>query len=141
MRACHFSEYVRALASGVFQASGAGAERIRLALEVEPVSLSVDRAIPCGLILNELIANAVKHAFPHERHGCIQVDLRKLEASILLSVRDDGIGVAQDFAPKKAKSLGMQLIVTLVTQLRGRLEISVDRGTTFRVTFPAEPAS
>ena len=94
---------------------------------------------PCGLILNELITNALKHAFPDARQGTVRVELRMThDREIVLSVGDDGIGLSTDFDPAKSDSLGVQLVTTLVEQLEGRLEITRSCGTIFSVTFPAE---
>jgi two-component sensor histidine kinase len=87
--------------------------------------------------LNELISNALKHAFP-KGAGAIRIELRQLpEARILLCVSDDGVGVATGFDPARSSSLGMQLVVTLAEQLDGRLEIDAPPGAAFRITFPS----
>ena len=138
-----FSEYVRSLASTIFQATGLAPSAVALDLQVETSSLAIDKAIPCALILNELITNALKHAFRGERGGVIHVALRRdSDADLTLSVTDDGVGMPIDFDIEKSNTLGMQLVSTLVEQLEGRLEISrEDSGTTFRITFPTEAHS
>jgi two-component sensor histidine kinase len=134
-----FSEYARSLAGNIFDTSGTSPSRIELQMEIENISVPVDRAIPCGLILNELITNALKHAFPAERGGVVHVELRKANAhQLLLVVGDNGVGMMPGFDPDTSGSLGMQLVATLVEQLDGRLEIVANHGTTFRIEFPAE---
>ena len=134
-----FSEYTRSLAANIFHATGVSPASITLHLEVETLSLPVDKAIPCGLILNELITNALKHAFPNERVGNVRVELRRVgERELMLSVSDDGIGIPDGFDPAKSISLGVQLVSTLVEQLDGQLEIVRQQGTTIRVRFPIE---
>ncbi|HEX2731572.1 MAG TPA: PAS domain S-box protein [Polyangiaceae bacterium] len=134
-----FSEYAKSLAGTIFHATGVSPTAISLELDFEALSLAVDKAIPCGLILNELITNALKHGFPEGRAGRIHVDLRKSEAQCLvLSVSDDGIGLPADFDIEQSTSLGMQLVSTLVEQLNGHLAIRRHEGTTFIVTFPTE---
>jgi two-component sensor histidine kinase len=92
--------------------------------------------------LNELITNALKHAFPNERSGAVHVELRKRsDREILLSVADDGVGLSRDFDIGKSNSLGMQIVSTLVEQLDGRLEIARSGRTMFSVTFPLEMQS
>jgi two-component sensor histidine kinase len=131
-----FSEYARSLAANIFHATGMSPATVALDLSIEAVSLAVDKAIPCGLILNELITNALKHAFPNERRGVIDVKLRKVsDRDILLSVADDGIGLPVSFDMETSNSLGMQLVATLVEQLEGHLEITRSSGTVFTVTF------
>jgi PAS domain S-box-containing protein len=136
-----FSEYARSLVDNIFHATGVSPTNIALKVEIESVALAVDRAIPCGLILNELISNALKHAFPAERQGAVHVELRRLNADLLLAVGDDGIGMPAGFDLATSESLGLQLVSTLVEQLQARLEIVQDGGTTFRITFPWRQAS
>jgi PAS domain S-box-containing protein len=132
-----FSEYAKSLAANVFDATGASATDIVLDLAMEDLSLAVDKAIPCGLILNELITNAVKHAFPDARRGTIRVELRKAkDRGIVLAVGDDGIGMSATLDLRNSSSLGLSLVYTLVEQLEGRVETFHDRGTTFQVSFP-----
>jgi two-component sensor histidine kinase len=134
-----FSEYAKSLAANVFSATGVSPTGVVLDLQMEELSLAVDKAIPCGLILNELITNALKHAFPDSRRGTVRVKLRRVDdRAILLSVADDGVGLSESFEIEKSDSLGMQLVSTLIEQLDGRLEISGAGGTTFSVTFPVE---
>ena len=89
-----FSDYARSLAGNIFEASGASARNVVLTLNMESLALELDQAIPCGLILNELITNALKHAFPDERSGSVLVELRKAsDRDVCLSVADDGVGL------------------------------------------------
>jgi PAS domain S-box-containing protein len=133
-----FSAYIKELISNIFHATGVSLENIEFTINIEDTPLSVDKAIPCGLILNELITNAVKHAFPEGR-GVLRVELKKLnEKDILLAVSDNGVGLPPQFEIGKSKSLGMILVSTLAGQLDGRLEIARDNGTSFQITFPLE---
>jgi two-component sensor histidine kinase len=118
---------------------GVPRSKVALVLDVEPFSLDVDRAILCGLALNELIHNSLKHAFPDERTGHVRVQLRRDGDSIFMAVGDDGIGVSTLEHGDHAKrvSLGMQLVQMLVTQLRGELTVRSGQGTEFQVRFPA----
>ncbi len=134
-----FAEYARGLASSIFHAMGVSANNVALRMEIGSVSLTVDKAIPCGLILNELITNALKHAFPQNRHGIVQVQLQpSADGDMVLVVTDDGVGIPADFNPHHSESLGMLLVSTLTEQLDGRLEITRGRGTAIRIIFPAE---
>jgi two-component sensor histidine kinase len=129
-----FSDYVRGLASSILQLSGSP-ENISLELELEPLSLSVDKAIPCGLILNELIVNALKHAFPADRPGKIRVEFQSRDADrVALVVRDDGIGVAESSHAKNGE-LGMQLVRTLAQQIRADLCVKHAAGTSVELEF------
>ena len=133
-----FSDYARSLAASIFHAGGVSPEHLALNVEVESVSLAVDKAIPCGLILNELITNSLKHAFPNERRGTIKVRLRRSGCKVELEVADDGVGMKPGFAIATSDSLGMQLVLTLVEQLGGDLTISCEQGAAFRIQFPVE---
>jgi two-component sensor histidine kinase len=133
-----FSDYARSLAANIFHATGISPGHVALCLEIETLALSVDKAIPCGLILNELITNALKHGFPNDRRGEIRIQLRKTGGDLELLVADDGVGIDPGFDPARSDSLGMQLVQTLVEQLDGELDIFREAGTTFRVRFPIE---
>ncbi|HKO92616.1 MAG TPA: CHASE domain-containing protein [Polyangiaceae bacterium] len=129
-----FSDFVRSLASSLFQLSGAPSA-VSLELDLAPVSLTVDRAIPCGLILNELIVNALKHAFPEGRRGTLRVQLRKLaDDRVLLSVEDDGVGVSSD-GEAPGGALGLQLVRTLAQQVHAELLVRHGQGTTVELRF------
>jgi len=133
-----FAEYIRGLANDVFQATGVSQATVSLTMGVDDVAISVDKAIPCGLILNELITNALKHAFPSGREGMIRVELTKMENKRLrLCVTDDGIGLPSEFM-RETKSLGLRLVRTLAGQLEATLSVgsTSDGGARFELTFP-----
>jgi PAS domain S-box-containing protein len=134
-----FSTYARSLAQNVFHATDLSPSAVQLDLNIEELSLPVDQAIPCGLILNELITNASKHAFPGGRSGVVRIELGKTSDHIVrLSVADDGVGLPANFELERSGSLGMRLVTTLVQQLNGHLDIDPSRGAAFTVTFAAE---
>ncbi len=134
-----FSEYAKSLVRSVLAANRTSASHVGLDLEVDGLSLTVDRAIPCGLILNELVTNALKHAFPNGRRGTIRVELGRVdESDLVLAVSDDGVGLPETIDSND--SLGMQLVRTLVAQLDGHLDVLREPETSFRVTFPANPS-
>ncbi|WP_394836018.1 PAS domain S-box protein [Pendulispora rubella] len=134
-----FSEYAKSLAGNVLHATGLSPSNIALQLAVEDLTIAVDRAIPCGLVLNELMTNALKHAFPDGRSGTIRVGLARLDGGLLrLSVRDDGVGLPAGVDVRRAGSLGLQLVSTLAEQLEGTVTVHNDLGTTFELTFPSD---
>jgi two-component sensor histidine kinase len=134
-----FAKYAQDLTARVLSASGISHGTVALQFELEDLSLPVEQAIPCGLILNELVANSLKHAFPNGASGTIRVELRLTpDRSALLSVSDNGVGIAPTLDMEKLSSLGIQLVMTLVDQLEGHLEITRTPGSTFRITFPLE---
>ncbi|MEZ5283272.1 MAG: sensor histidine kinase, partial [Vicinamibacterales bacterium] len=133
-----FTSYAQGLVANLSEALGSPG-RVRVDLQVEPVSLAVDKAIPCGLIMNELVTNAFKHAFPGDRMGVIRVQLRALDQpGFELTVADDGVGMADGAAASGA--LGMQLVLTLVAQLGGTLTRAAGPGTAHTVRFAPEAA-
>lgn len=132
------SDYVRSLAASVFNATGTALRGVELEFAIDDVSLTVDKAIPCGLVLNELITNALKHAFRDGRPGRLLVELVRTEGGLIrLAVRDDGVGLPADFQKQRGHSLGIQLVTTLAEQLDASLTISSDGGASFELEFAA----
>ncbi|MDD2321325.1 MAG: PocR ligand-binding domain-containing protein [Geobacteraceae bacterium] len=128
------AEYISRLATYLFSSFVKDPARIALELDTESVSLNIDQTIPCGLIVNELISNSLKHAFPDNRAGTISVRLKvAAEGWITFTVADNGIGLPADLESRKTHSLGLQLVHMLVRQLQGELEIHNDGGTSFVV--------
>jgi two-component sensor histidine kinase len=131
-----FSQYARDLAANVFHAAGVSSG-VKLEVEMGEVALGVDKAIPCGLILNELVTNALKHAFPEERPGTVRVELSQTAAGrVRLAVSDDGVGLPDGLDIRHSDTLGMQLVCTLAEQLAAKLEaIRASAGTLFEIQF------
>ena len=130
-----FSEYVRNLASNLFLSYDVDMQRIKLEVNVDEVSWDVGTAIPCGLIINELISNSLKHAFPENREGQIRIELRKEQEKFLLIVADNGVGFPKDMDFHQSKSLGVQLVNMLTEQLNGTIDLHSDGKTEFRILF------
>ena len=106
-------------------------------MNIAPVSFSIDTAIPCGLIINELVSNALKHAFPEGQPGTIGIELHTTEEQQLtLLVKDNGVGFPPEVDFRRTTSLGLTLVMTLVKQLKGTIELHGEEGTEFRITFP-----
>jgi two-component sensor histidine kinase len=131
-----FSEYARQLIDHLQAALGGG--RVTVTTEIDEVTLPVDTAIPCGLVINELVTNAFKHAFPQGREGAIRVALRTLEpARWMVSVEDDGVGLPADVHLGKTESLGLDLVSILAAQIGAKIDIRRGGGTSFRLEFGA----
>jgi two-component sensor histidine kinase len=131
-----FAEYIETLATYLFQSYGANRNVIELQIDIEPISLNLDTAIPCGLLLNELLSNALKYAFPESRPGVITIKLTsECDRRLTLTVQDNGIGLPEGFEPENPKTLGFQLIQALTEQLEGELDIKPDQGTQFTIRF------
>jgi two-component sensor histidine kinase len=131
-----FREYVHTLCTHLFASHGVRTEMINLHIDMDAVTLEVDTAVPCGLILNELVTNALKHAFPAGRRGAIRINLHSNGAgSFLLLVRDNGVGLPPAVNFRQTPSLGLQLVCALTDQLDGRIALDSEQGTTFKITF------
>ena len=134
-------EYIRSLVHQLTTMSPAH-RRIRFECDLEPARIDVSNAVPCGIIINELVSNAQKHAFPDSRTGEIVVALgRADEGSLVLSVRDNGVGMPEHHTEGQPTSLGLKLVSLLVTQIDGTLTFFRDGGTRVDVAFPAHPVA
>jgi PAS domain S-box-containing protein len=127
---------------GELLASTYGGDRISVAVDAEEVELDVQRAVACGLLVNELATNAFKHAFPHDRKGRICIELRRDGSSkATLRVYDNGIGLPAELDIAHANSLGMQLVPLLADQLGAALRIERGPGARFELSFPLTPTT
>jgi two-component sensor histidine kinase/ligand-binding sensor protein len=145
-RAVNFAAYGKVLAENLFEANGVDQSRIRLRIEIGSLELGVDKAIPAGLILNELISNALKHAFPSGRSGVLFIEGKLDGDRVTLSVIDDGVGISKPTVEPFRKSLGMKIIQVLCGQLKGTFDRPPESGESgigsiFRVSFPIDTAS
>ena len=132
-----FSEYVRSLAGNVFEATGVSPELVTLELAIDDVALAVDLAIPCGLVINELITNALKHGFPDGRRGRVRVELGRRADGFVLAVADDGVGLPEGFTLATASSMGLSLVQTLAEQLHARVDVALQPGARVQLAFQA----
>jgi len=133
-----FSEYIRNLASHIFQAYEVKARGVKLNVKVVPVFLNIDTVVPCGLIINELVSNSLKYAFPEESVGDICIDFnyeQNNENKFILQVGDNGIGFPEGLDYQNSGSLGLRLVCSLVRQLKGKIERINEVGTVFKITF------
>jgi PAS domain S-box-containing protein len=134
--AIDFAEYINDLCVHLFHSFGASDLGIRLELNVDGVRLGVDSAVPCGLIVNELVSNALKHAFADGRSGAVTVALSNAGDRVELVVRDDGVGWPDGLDISTSKGLGLQLVSLLANQLDGELDVlERSAGTALRIRF------
>lgn len=130
------ADYLHDLVHHLFGSYRAYARGIRPDLAVSEVCMNIDTAIPCGLIINELVSNALKHAFPDGRQGEVQVRLQAAGANgYILTVADNGVGLPADLESRDSRSLGLQLVRSLVQQLDGKLAVERADGAAFTITF------
>jgi two-component sensor histidine kinase len=129
-------DYVGSLVDHLVGESPATGGRIHLNREIVDVSFGLDTAIPLGMIVNELVSNCLKHAFPDERNGEIGISIRRMdEDEFELKVRDDGAGISKEINLDAPDSLGLDLVDAFVKMLHGRIEISANGGTTVLIRF------
>jgi len=132
----NLAEYTQNLISNLFHSYGASTNHIAFTIHADDIFLNIDTAIPCGLILNELVSNSLKHAFLGGSQGEIQVAIRSnYDHHFALVVRDNGVGFPKDLNFRDTESLGLQLINTLVNQLDGSIELDTSEGTAFKIDF------
>ncbi|MBD0345718.1 MAG: PAS domain S-box protein [Coleofasciculus sp. Co-bin14] len=132
----NFAEYTESLTNYLFKAYDLATSNINLELKIDEVSLNIDTAIPCGLIINELVSNALKYAFPNNSLGTITVTLHSdKNEGFILTVKDNGVGLPGDWDVKSAKSLGIQLVKILTKQLKGTIELDKHIGSKFIIRF------
>ena len=133
------SVYIKALLSKIFDSHSHQEKSIKLVVDAEKINLNLETAHACGLIINELVTNALEHAFNNRETGVIWLELkRQANATIVLSIRDDGAGLPQDFNIYQTKSLGLRLVRILTKQLEGEIKIGSDhfnQGACFTMTF------
>ena len=131
----NFKEYLQNLVAGI--ADTYKRRDVVLSVDMEPIALDVNVGIPCGLIVNELVSNSFKYAFPEGRNGMVKVGIkRNSEGNYVLTVADNGIGFPATVDFRNTPSLGLQLVNVLTGQINGSIELSKAEGTTFRITFP-----
>ena len=131
-----FGEYIHSLVQSLFEAYRDRGRNIRAQIDVENVLMGVDQGIPCGLIVNELVSNSLKHAFPGDRRGSIWISLSTVsEGKYILRIRDDGIGFPPVVDFGNSKSLGLRLVKILVGQLGGDVKLDSGEFTDFRIEF------
>lgn len=131
------AEYIENLATSLLISYQIGGGEISLETYIDSVSLNVDQAIACGLVVNELISNALKHAFPQQQSGKIIIALQNIGNSIEMTIQDNGIGLPHDLDWDNTDSLGLSLVYDLVTeQLEGSITVESRQGMIFKIKFP-----
>lgn len=128
-------EYLSTLAGKVFHTFNTRRDDISLRLDIAKAEMDIDTLVPLGLVINELLTNALKYAFPGDTRGEIQISLSKTEDSFEVMVRDSGAGLPGGLDVEKSDTLGMKIIRALISQIDGTLRIESDKGTSFHITF------
>lgn len=130
------AQYIQDLALLLFRSHGINSHSIRLNAELEEIQIDINRAVPFGLMANELLTNSLRHAFPDGKKGEIQIKLHPIhQGKFEFVVSDNGVGFPKDLDFQTTHSLGMQLVNTLVEQIDGDIELHRGKGTKFKITF------
>jgi two-component sensor histidine kinase len=137
LKRINFGDYITTLSNDIFQSYVHDSNIVKLNLDVEDIMLDTDITIPLGLILNELLTNSLKYAFPPNiiDNGNIYVSLLRNDNGYTLRVTDDGIGFPEDIDLESTDSLGLQLITTLTNQIEGKIYLDQSKGTSFKIDF------
>ncbi|GAB6056417.1 sensor histidine kinase [Methanobacterium movens] len=130
-----FGEYIRTFSAELYHSIVGDPRQVKLELNVEHVMLDINTSIPLGLIVNELITNSMKYAFPTGSKGKIKIDFYPQEDYFILNVSDDGIGIPQEVDIENTKSLGLQLVNSLTEQINGQLTVNRKDPTEFKIKF------
>ncbi len=132
----NIGSYFAALMSGLFATPSVRAGEVVFKTDLDDIHLPVNLAIPCGLILNELVSNALEHAFPGGGRGEISVSIKSTpEGRAVLTVKDNGVGLPPGLGPENADTLGFRLVATQVEQINGRMRLESAGGTAVEITF------
>ncbi|HEY9691174.1 MAG TPA: GAF domain-containing protein [Oculatellaceae cyanobacterium] len=132
----NFGEYIQNLVYNLISSYNITEDRIQVEFDIDPVELNIETANPGGLIVNELVSNAFKHAFPDNRSGKMLLELHQDSSQkIILIIKDNGIGFPPDLDFRNTESLGLQLVCTLTEQLEGEISLTKEEGTAFKLTF------
>ena len=130
------ADYLKGLANGLFATYGVNPDDIVLAVDTEDIPLGVDAAISCGLIVNELVSNSLKHAFPERRKGQVEVTLRSAGTDVVLEVADNGAGFPANLDFRSPGTLGLKLVAIFAEQVGGTMDLTREHGTRFSLRFP-----
>ena len=131
-----FGEYIESLASDLRSSYGLGSQHVKLKIDVDNILLGVDTAIPCGVIVNELVANSLKHAFPGDRSGEIAISFREVDGHYSMIFKDDGVGLPEGLDISHPSSLGLTIVNAVTGQLGGTIALSRNGGSEISITFP-----
>jgi two-component sensor histidine kinase len=131
----NFTEYVSTLSKNLIHTYSVNSKKVKLVLNLHDLFLNLDLSIPCGLIINEIISNSLKYAFTNRMDGIIFVNLAIENEFVRIEVGDNGIGIPAHIDLKQTKTLGLQLVDTLIEQLDGTLELDRNNGTKFIIKF------
>jgi len=130
-----FGDYIRSLSTELLHTYEVDPGLIKLKINVEDIFLDINTTIPLGLIVNELVTNSLKHAFPEGNSGEITVDFHPIDDHYEFTIKDNGVGFPEDLDFQNTDSLGMQIVNSLTDQIDGKIELDNNNGTEFKISF------
>lgn len=131
----NFAAYVEELVDNLRQGFGSAAAGVNFCLDIQPVPLLLDLAIPCGMTVNELVANALEHAFSEDHPGEIRIAFGRDDEGYSITVADNGVGMGEGLGAGEATSIGLKVVQALTRQIHGRLDQAYEEGTMFTIHF------
>src|SRR5208337_4643078 len=137
LSAINFEGYIKSIIAEIISLYRIDTSTITTEINIGGIELDLESAVPCGLIINELLTNAFKHAFPNNGGGVISINFAKTDGAHTLTIKDNGVGLPEGFDYKEANTLGLQLVKVLTRQLKGTLQIKSVKGTEALVSFKA----
>lgn len=134
-----FNSYIKDLIPRLINTYQVDEQKVQLIMDLEDIELSIDESVPCGLLINELISNSLKHAFPNDLSGKITISMKKEEdGEIVLGVKDNGVGLPDTVIPQNQDTFGFLLIYTLVAQLEADLKVEAKKGLEFTIRWKSK---
>ena len=130
-----FSQYIKKLIELIVSSYHVDTDRIKMKTHTDGLMLDIDAAIPCGLIINELLTNSLKYAFPQGEKGTVYLKIKAINDKYVLILRDNGVGLPPDFDLESTDTLGLRLVHNLVNQIDGELKVKNSKGTCFEIVF------
>jgi len=129
-------EFVQDMMAQIYRSRGIDVNRIAMVVQIQDITLDINNAIPMGLMINEIVTNSLKHAFPHQREGHVKIEAKVLKTKLKVQISDNGIGLPEGFSMDRTNTLGMQMLGTLTRQIRGKISIKGKKGTKFIIDVP-----
>jgi two-component sensor histidine kinase len=129
------AEYIENITAELVQNYQSDETHLALQLNLASEKCTIEQAIPCGLILNELVTNAIKHAFPRRQDKELHISFQRISSKYELIVKDNGVGLPKDFNITKTNSMGLKIVQMFVSQIHGQLEVNSESGAFFKIIF------